>query len=179
MKKGLDYDWIRNEMPVYPDDVWIVTPAKCGTTWMQEIAWLIHTNVDLKQAQSHQFYRVPFMELGYVRPNFTGATKPNFETDEKDEENLEGFMSHSFSYVLNMQRPRFIKTHLPLEVLPKNLLQKAKVGISQLFTRTRILRRATKLLLGPLSVARGQKAMRSPNDKKLKMPSLSLQAQNI
>jgi hypothetical protein len=44
-------------MVVYPDDVWIVTPPKCGTTWMQEIVWHIHTDVDLAKAQLNQFYR--------------------------------------------------------------------------------------------------------------------------
>ena len=44
-------------MIVYPDDVWIVTPPKCGTTWMQEIVWHIHTDVDLEKAQLNQFYR--------------------------------------------------------------------------------------------------------------------------
>ena len=44
-------------MIVYPDDVWIVTPPKCGTTWMQEIVWHIHTDVDLAKAQLNQFYR--------------------------------------------------------------------------------------------------------------------------
>ena len=44
-------------MKVYPDDVWIVTPPKCGTTWMQEIVWHIHTDVDLAKAQLNQFYR--------------------------------------------------------------------------------------------------------------------------
>ena len=44
-------------MIIYPDDVWIVTPPKCGTTWMQEIVWHIHTDVDLAKAQLNQFYR--------------------------------------------------------------------------------------------------------------------------
>ena len=44
-------------MVVYPDDLWIVTPPKCGTTWMQEIVWLIHTDVDLAKSQYNQFYR--------------------------------------------------------------------------------------------------------------------------
>ena len=50
-------DFVRNDMVVYPDDLWIVTPPKCGTTWIQEIVWLIHTDVDLAKAQCNQFYR--------------------------------------------------------------------------------------------------------------------------
>ena len=129
LPKGIDYNWIRNEMPVYSDDLWIVTPPKCGTTWMQEIIWLIHTNVDLEKAKSDQFFRIPFMELGFLRPNFTGCPKPDFETTEKSEATIEGFMSHSFEYVLSLKRPRIIKTHLPLQLLPRKLLQTAKVSL--------------------------------------------------
>ena len=51
-------------MKVYPDDVWIVTPPKCGTTWMQEIVWHIHTDVDLEKAQLNQFYRQGILGFG-------------------------------------------------------------------------------------------------------------------
>ena len=30
-------NYIRNEFKIYDDDIWIVTPPKCGTTWMQVI----------------------------------------------------------------------------------------------------------------------------------------------
>ncbi len=35
---------------------------------MQELAWLIKNEVDLEKAQSNQFFRVPFIELGSVIP---------------------------------------------------------------------------------------------------------------
>ena len=67
-------NFIRNDMIVYPDDVWIVTPPKCGTTWMQEIVWHIHTDVDLAKAQLNQFYRQGISITGHSttkRTNFT------------------------------------------------------------------------------------------------------------
>jgi hypothetical protein len=30
--EGLDLEAVQN-FPIYEDDVWIVTPPKCGTTW--------------------------------------------------------------------------------------------------------------------------------------------------
>lgn len=65
--KLVDLDEIRS-FEVYPDDVFIVTQPKCGTTWMQELTWLIANDLDLEGAKSNQFFRVPFLEIqGLVR----------------------------------------------------------------------------------------------------------------
>ena len=124
---SLDVNFIRNEFEIYPDDLWIVTPPKSGTTWTQEIVWLIHTNCDVSKAQCNQFYRIPFLELGHILPEELKGPRPNFKTDEKNESNATSFMAHSFEYVQQLERPRLIKTHLALEVLPKNLLKTCKV----------------------------------------------------
>ena len=52
---------------IYPDDVFIVTQPKCGTTWMQELTWLIANELDLDGAKCNQFYRVPFLEIEGIR----------------------------------------------------------------------------------------------------------------
>ncbi len=36
-------------MELRPDDVWVVTYPKCGTTWTQEMVWQIVHGVDLEQ----------------------------------------------------------------------------------------------------------------------------------
>ena len=38
-----DFEWIKSmkEMKLRPDDVWIVSYPKCGTTWTQQIVRLI------------------------------------------------------------------------------------------------------------------------------------------
>ena len=53
--------------------------------------------------------------------------KPDFDTTEKNEENVLKFMSHSVDFVLSLNRPRIIKTHIPIKLLPKNLLEISKV----------------------------------------------------
>lgn len=52
-----------HDMTVYNDDVWLVTLPKCGTTWMQELLWLLMHNCDFDGAlREHLEVRTPFME---------------------------------------------------------------------------------------------------------------------
>lgn len=48
---------------VRPDDVFVVTFMKCGTTWMQECAWLLMNNLDYdKSKETVVMLRSPFLE---------------------------------------------------------------------------------------------------------------------
>lgn len=51
------------KMEVYEDDVWIVSFPKCGTTWTQEMLWMLNNNLDYKKAEKvKQHDRFPFIE---------------------------------------------------------------------------------------------------------------------
>ena len=51
------------KMEVYEDDVWVVTFPKCGTTWTQEMVWLINNDLDYKKALEVNLNdRFPFLE---------------------------------------------------------------------------------------------------------------------
>ena len=39
------FEKIKN-MEVFEDDIWIVTFPKCGTTWVQEMIWMIGNDLD-------------------------------------------------------------------------------------------------------------------------------------
>jgi len=103
-------DFLRgmHELEVRDDDVWIVTFQKCGTTWMQELAWLILNDYDFKTAKETDLeFRSPFLEFDF-------------------------YVGHDFQELqrkLNeMKSPRLLKSHLPLPLLPKQLWTgKAKV----------------------------------------------------
>ena len=75
----------------------------------------------------YSFFRIPFLELGIIKPKHTMCEKPDFDKTEKNEENVLKFMSHSLDFVLSLKRPRIIKTHLPIELLPIKLLETGKV----------------------------------------------------
>lgn len=52
-----------HEFKVREDDIWIVTNDRCGTTWTQEMTWLILNNLDFDQARSVSLEtRSPFLE---------------------------------------------------------------------------------------------------------------------
>ena len=46
--------------PLDPRDVWVVTPPKCGTTWTQEMVWLLANDLDYEGAKT------PIMPARYV-----------------------------------------------------------------------------------------------------------------
>lgn len=91
---------IRN-LTVYEDDLWIVTAPKCGTTWTQEMMWLLDHNLDYKTAaEVNLIARTIFLEFCTLVPQL-----------EED----------TISAVERMDRPRHIKSHLPMALLPKQL----------------------------------------------------------
>lgn len=51
------------EFQVKDDDVYVVTFPKCGTTWIQEAAWLLINNLDFEKANAEDLvFRSIFME---------------------------------------------------------------------------------------------------------------------
>lgn len=99
---------------VREDDVWIVTSTKCGTTWAQEMTWLILNDLDYNQAKTVDLtIRSPFLEFNGVVPNVPHDTLKAAE---------------------NLPSPRLIKSHLPAQFLPKQLwTKKPKVSFFLFF----------------------------------------------
>ncbi|XP_055693971.1 sulfotransferase 1 family member D1-like [Lutzomyia longipalpis] len=88
---------------VRPDDVWVVTYAKCGTTWTQEMVWQICNDLDYETAKNVALIeRFPFIEFGSI------LARDLELTDE-------------VSRAEKMPSPRMIKTHLPAHLLPRQI----------------------------------------------------------
>uniref|UniRef100_A0A8D8X4L2 Estrogen sulfotransferase n=1 Tax=Cacopsylla melanoneura TaxID=428564 RepID=A0A8D8X4L2_9HEMI len=94
-------------MDVHPDDVWVVSYPRTGSTWAQEMVWLLGNDLDFEQAQILAQLRNPLLELTALVANDPG--------DWKDD------IPNSVDFVNVVPSPRFIKTHLPLELLPKQV----------------------------------------------------------
>lgn len=51
------------EMEVYDDDIWVISFPKCGTTWTQEMVWLLNNNLNFTEAKKvNLLQRFPFLE---------------------------------------------------------------------------------------------------------------------
>lgn len=89
------------DLTVRPDDTWIVSYPKCGTTWTQEMVWLLVNDLNYEMAaQVRQHERYHFME----REALNKLKAPN-----------------SIRNTAEAPSPRFIKSHLPATLLPNGL----------------------------------------------------------
>nr|XP_026501551.1 sulfotransferase 1A1-like [Vanessa tameamea] len=116
-------------MSVKPDDIFINTFPRSGTTWTQEMIWLLQNNLDFEKAKNTPLaLRYPFLDFSMlVHPELE---KQMFEENKQDEEKLNIVKIANMpgvEKVENVPSPRFIKSHLPLSLLPPTLLDKAKV----------------------------------------------------
>ncbi|KAF2898588.1 hypothetical protein ILUMI_07589 [Ignelater luminosus] len=108
---------------VLDDDIWIATYPKTGTTWSQEMIWMIANNLDFEGAKELLVSRFPFLELSGLFDEERAYTVMEFG------KGLYNLNSVEFSANLK-SRPRFIKTHLPFSLLPdqiKNGTKKPKI----------------------------------------------------
>ncbi|XP_052757531.1 sulfotransferase 1C4-like isoform X2 [Galleria mellonella] len=111
-------------MEVRPSDVFVVTFPKSGTTWTQELVWLIGNNLDYETAaKSPLAIRFPFIEYRMF------LYSPNTKKWIKDWVHKDTFMNRTpnIDKIFNAPSPRFIKSHLPFSLLPPTLLDTAKV----------------------------------------------------
>lgn len=86
---------------VLKDDIWGVSFAKTGSTWTQEMIWLMNNNLDYVTAREMQlFARFPFFEDDIYEDNPTRNT---------------------LEWMNRFPSPRHLKTHLPAGLLPKEI----------------------------------------------------------
>lgn len=109
---------------VRPNDIFMITYPKSGSTWTQEMIWQIANGVDLEAGKTNIFLRAPFLEISMLCGK--AAAVPSLESDDPADK-MKIFMNDSVGSTARMGDIRVIKTHLPLEMLPPKTLEVARV----------------------------------------------------
>lgn len=82
-----------------PNDTFVIGYPKSGTTWVEEIVWLLQNNLDFDESlKTSHFDRVYFIDMGLSKEKIN-----------------------------QMSRNRVFKSHLPIKYLPDNIHNKSKV----------------------------------------------------
>ncbi|KAH8318852.1 hypothetical protein KR074_007882 [Drosophila pseudoananassae] len=93
-------------LPVYEDDVWMVSYPRTGSTWAQEMVWLLGHNLDYVAAEQDLRIRSPLIELSAL-----------FSTDHH--ETVSKAFGNTVDLVRNLPRPRYARSHLSWQLLPE------------------------------------------------------------
>ena len=105
-----------------PDDIWLVTYPKCGTTMSQELLWQMSRGCDVnsEESKTQLFSRSPFLEargLGGVCACQDCLNRPKRPSQLED----------PIGYAETLKGPRILKCHLPVSMLPPSVLEISKV----------------------------------------------------
>ncbi|KAK9504263.1 hypothetical protein O3M35_010637 [Rhynocoris fuscipes] len=114
---------------VKKDDLWIVTYPRSGTTLNQELLWLLNNNLDYETAANVPLAeRFPFFEFNVIADDkfLKEVLEMNNYSAEAQEE-VKKRDTPGYEIGKNMKSPRHFKTHLPLSLLPPNLIDTCKV----------------------------------------------------
>ncbi|XP_034178892.1 sulfotransferase 2 [Osmia lignaria lignaria] len=99
------------DMDVYDDDVWMVSYPRTGSHWAQEMVWCIGNNFDYERAQTLLVIRNPLLEASALM-----VSGDYVEWFAK--------LGDSVENVKKMPRTRYLKSHLPLDLLPQQIHEK-------------------------------------------------------
>ncbi|XP_063225199.1 sulfotransferase 1C4-like [Bacillus rossius redtenbacheri] len=117
-------------LPLRPDDVWVVTFPRSGTTCTQELAWLVDHDLDFDTARRVPLgERCPFLEFSCLldREVKREVLAQNTDDARACAALLDEWDTPGYKLAALRDSPRHFKTHLPLSLLPPALLDTCKV----------------------------------------------------
>ncbi|CAH0382967.1 unnamed protein product [Bemisia tabaci] len=114
--------------PPRSDDVWIMTFPRSGTTWCQELIWLMKNDLDFKKSsESLLSERSPFFELSFLYNDDLKKHYLDLNQDPTIVKYLNYIWTPGYEYCADLPSPRVIKTHMPFTLLSPSLLETSKV----------------------------------------------------
>nr|ACO12675.1 Estrogen sulfotransferase, isoform 3 [Lepeophtheirus salmonis] len=96
-------------LEIRPDDLFLISYPKAGSTWSQEMVWQLKEGTNFVDCKRNLAQRIPFLELESLVLRGPESTIKSVEA------------------VKNKSSPRIIKSHLLTPFLPKDLFNKSKV----------------------------------------------------
>ncbi|XP_043787856.1 sulfotransferase 1E1-like [Apis laboriosa] len=112
-----------------PDDIWVLSYPRSGTTWTQELVWLLSNDLDFKRARTELLTeRFPFLEFSMF--NHPEVTREFLELNkgDKDKEKLcKKIAQPGYDILEKIPSKRFIKSHFPFSLLPNILESGCKI----------------------------------------------------
>ncbi|XP_063921563.1 luciferin sulfotransferase-like [Zophobas morio] len=116
------YDELKEDLDnlqVSENDIWICSFPKCGTTWTQEMVWMIINNLDFERAKRPLDERSPFVEFSMLYDD-----RELF--DKKPDYKPALYLHDSIGHYKSLKSPLLVKSHLPIDLLPKQLREGSK-----------------------------------------------------
>ncbi|KAK9504690.1 hypothetical protein O3M35_010962 [Rhynocoris fuscipes] len=110
------------------DDIWVITYPRSGTTWCQELVWLLNNNFDYDQAANIPLdKRFPFFEFSILHSKQFHDEIIEINNNRQEViDQLAFWRQPGYEWIASMQSPRHIKTHLPYSLLPPDLVNVSK-----------------------------------------------------
>ncbi|XP_018397878.1 PREDICTED: sulfotransferase 4A1-like [Cyphomyrmex costatus] len=106
---------------IRPDDTWIITYPRSGTTLTQELVWLVANDMNFDEAQRRTLIdRFPYIDIETMMDSHTISTI----ISNNEKKNL---YKYTVEFVQNQLSPRFIKSHMPLDLLPTVINSDCKI----------------------------------------------------
>ncbi|KAJ2951136.1 hypothetical protein O0L34_g5525 [Tuta absoluta] len=117
-------------MPLRPDDIFVVSFPRSGTTWTQELVWMVANDLDYAMSDAIPLtQRYTFIDLkSLIHPVMNERYIQLNKNNAKNLEIIKHLSASGVDRLADTPSPRFIKSHLPLSLLPPTLLDTAKVA---------------------------------------------------
>ncbi|XP_022819826.1 sulfotransferase family cytosolic 1B member 1-like [Spodoptera litura] len=122
-------------LPLRSSDIFVTTYQRSGTTWTQELVWLLASDLNYEKALTVPLIeRYSFLEMFMFMPDaglesFMKVVSQNNENFNKETtmQMVEWLRTPVTRNLASRPSPRFIKSHLPMSLLPPKVLDTAKM----------------------------------------------------